>query len=251
MAGGGCRCCCFRERLPRAATSETRLSEFYRGPDDLPPDIPVFPLRGVILLPRSTLPLNVFEPRYLTMVNDVLAGARVIGIVQPDGEGAVEAGESPSGKDASLRRVGGVGRLSAFQETHDNRILISLTGIARFDIAQEVSTDLPYRVCSVNFSRFLADFAQGQGEERVDRKKLLTVLRKYLELNDLNADWDSINRSPNELLVNTLSMISPYGAEEKQALLEAQTLRDRAEVLIALAEMELAAPDTESGSTIQ
>ena len=227
------------------------MSEFYRGPDDLPPDIPVFPLRGVILLPRSTLPLNVFEPRYLTMVNDVLAGGRVIGVVQPDSEEGTEATESPSGKEVTLRRVGGIGRLSAFQETHDNRMLISLTGIARFDITQELATDLPYRVCSVSFSRFLADFEQGQGEEDVDRKRLLTVLRRYLESNDLNADWDSINRSPNELLVNTLSMISPYGPEEKQALLEAQTLNDRAEVLMALAEMELAAPDAESGSTIQ
>ncbi len=227
------------------------MSEFYRGPDDLPPDIPVFPLRGVILLPRSTLPLNVFEPRYLSMVNDVLAGERVIGIVQPDADGDAEEPESPSGNTVPLRQVGGVGRLSGFQETHDNRILISLSGIARFEITQEVSSDLPYRMCSVSFARFLTDFAPGTGEEDVDRTHLLTVLRRYLESNDLKADWDSINRSPNELLVNTLSMISPYGPEEKQALLEAQTLKDRAEVLIALAEMELAAPDAGSGSTIQ
>lgn len=205
-------------------------------------------MRGVILLPRSTLPLNVFEPRYLTMVNDALAGDRIIGIIQPEG-GSDE--ESPAGRDAPLRRIGGAGRITAFQETDDNRMLISMTGIARFEITDEAGTDLPYRHCSVNYARFASDFERGSGEDEVDRERLLSVLKAYLETNQLNADWESINRSANELLVNTLSVISPYGPEEKQALLEAVTLKERAEVLVALAEMELASSDSDSGSTLQ
>ena len=209
----------------------------------------MFPLRGVILLPRSTLPLNVFEPRYLALVNAALTGERVIGIIQPDpGAGDME---SPEPNDTPLRRIGGVGRITAFQETDDNRVLISLSGIARFEITDELGTDQPYRTCNVDYSRFSDDFIRGKGEDDVDRKRLITALKAYLSANNLNADWDSINRSANELLVNTLSMISPYGPEEKQALLEAESLARRAEVLVALAEMELAASDSESGSTIQ
>jgi len=215
----------------------------------LPAEIPIFPLRGVILLPRSTLPLNVFEPRYLALVNDALSGDRIIGIIQP--EGSEGEGESPLGRTVALRRFGGAGRLTAFQETDDNRMLVTLSGIARFEITAEAGTDLPYRICSVSYDRFAKDFERGAGEDDVDREKLLSVLKVYLDTNELSADWDSINRSANELLVNTLSMISPYGPEEKQALLEAGTLKERAEVLIALAEMELASSDSESGSTIQ
>ena len=209
--------------------------------------MPVFPLRGVILLPRSTIPLNIFEPRYLTLVNDVIAGSRIMGIVQPEGDGD----ESPSGRNVGLRRIGGAGRITAYQETDDNRILISLTGISRFEITCELNSDMPYRICSVNYERFANDFVRGKGEEDVDRDRLVSVLKTYLEVNNLSADWDGIERSSNELLVNTLSMISPYGPEEKQALLEADPLRRRAEVLVALAEMEIAASDSDSGSTIQ
>lgn len=203
----------------------------------------------MILLPRSTLPLNVFEPRYLALVNDALSADRIIGIIQP--EGSEGEGESPLERAVALRRFGGVGRLTAFQETDDNRMLVTLSGIARFEITAEAGTDLPYRICSVGYDRFAKDFERGAGEDDVDREKLLSVLKVYLDTNELSADWDSINRSANELLVNTLSMISPYGPEEKQALLEAGTLKERAEVLIALAEMELASSDSESGSTIQ
>jgi Lon protease-like protein len=215
----------------------------------MPAQVPVFPLRGVILLPRSTLPLNVFEPRYLSLVDDALSGNRLIGVVQPDA--AAGESESPEGRDVPLRRTGCVGRLTAFQETDDNRVLISLIGIARFEITGEAGTDRPYRICSVAYDRFHDDFVRGTGEEAVDRERLLAALKAYLSANKLSADWDSIDRSPNELLVNTLSMISPYGPEEKQALLEAESLARRAEVLVALAEMELAASDSESGSTIQ
>lgn len=208
----------------------------------------MFPLRGVILLPRTTLPLNVFEPRYLAMISDALAGSRIIGVVQPGGAGAEE---SPPGRDAPLHGIGGAGRLTAFQETDDNRMLISLSGVARFRIRDEAAGDLPYRVCAVDFGPFKADLERGLGESEVDRARLLGALKTYLKARGLGADWDSIDRSPNESLVNTLSMICPYGPEEKQALLEAETLKQRAEVLAALAEMEMAAPDAGSGSTLQ
>ncbi|MDA7946433.1 MAG: LON peptidase substrate-binding domain-containing protein [Hyphomicrobiaceae bacterium] len=224
------------------------MPETYVKVDDLPETLRVFPLRGVILLPRSTLPLNVFEPRYLALVNDVLAGDRLIGIVQPDTD---DAEESPLGKQANLRKTGGAGRLTAFQETDDGRYLITLSGICRFVIDAEENTDAPYRMCSVDWKPFAGDLEHGRGEEAVDRDRLLAVLKRYLEANKLSADWDGINNSSNELLVNTLSMISPYGPEEKQALLEAGDLKTRAEVLVALAEMELASGEGSTGSTLQ
>lgn len=183
------------------------------------------------------------------MINDALAGNRIIGIVQPAGGTGMD--ESPSGREVPLHDVGCAGRITAFQETDDNRILISLSGLARFRLAGELATDLPYRMSGVDFAPYKEDLERGRGEDEVKRDTLLGVLKSYLKAKGLGADWDSIDRSPNELLVNTLSMICPYGAEEKQALLEALTLKQRAEVLVALAEMDLAASDTESGSTLQ
>lgn len=209
----------------------------------------VFPLRGVILLPRSSFPLNVFEPRYMTLVNDALCGERLIGFVQPRAGG--EDAESPGGKDVPLRKIGGAGRLSAWQETDDGRYLITLNGVSRFAITCEQETAAPYRVFEVDWSQYADDLEQGYGEDAVDRERLLSVLRDYLEANKLSADWEGISHSSNELLVNTLSMISPYGPEEKQALLEAGDLKTRAEVLVALAEMDLAGADGGSGSTLQ
>jgi uncharacterized protein len=225
------------------------VTDRYRKPDDLPSLIPVFPLQGCILLPRSSLPLNIFEPRYLQMVNDALTRDRVIGIVQPGGQ--VDEGESPEGKSCTLRQTGGVGRITAFNETDDGRILITLTGIARFDITREESSALPYRTCHVSYEAYRRDFIRGHGQESVDWERLLRILRTYLDARKLSADWASIERSPAELLVNTLSMISPYGPEEKQALLEAPDLRQRAEVLMTLAQMELARPEDGSGSSLQ
>jgi hypothetical protein len=211
--------------------------------------VPVFPLAGVILLPRSTLPLNVFEPRYLEMVDDALAGNRIICVIQP--EGASTDDESPLGKAVPLRKIGSFGRITAYSESDDGRYLITLTGITRLEITDEISSDKPYRVCQVDANRFAADLDRGEGEAEVDRERLLAVLQSYLQAHDLAADWDSIARSSNELLVNTLSVISPYGPEEKQALLEAPDLKARAEVLVALAEMDLASPDDGSGTSVQ
>lgn len=222
----------------------------YHKPQDLPPRLPVFPLRGAILLPRSTLPLNVFEPRYLAMLHDALAGARLIGIIQPGRMVAEPDNESPPGKDVPLRPVGCAGRVTSYQELDDGRLAITLTGVSRFEVIGEAATSAPYRIMSVSYDRFARDFTRGLGEEQVDRENLLRVLKSYLEQNRLEADWTAIERASSESLVNALSIMAPYGPEEKQALLEAPDLRTRSEVLVALAEMEIAASGG-SGGTIQ
>ena len=223
-------------------------SALYMKPSDLPPRLPVFPLRGAILLPRATLPLNVFEPRYLAMVNDALAGSRMIGIIQPAGRDADE--ESPSSAIVPLRRVGCAGRITHFQELDDGRLVITLTGIARFEISGEVSTGKPFRTMAASYDRFANDFREGLGEDDVDRANLLRVLRGYLDSNRMRADWNAVQRASSEFLINVLAVMSPYGPEEKQALLEAPDLKTRADVLIALAQMESAAGG-ESGNTLQ
>ena len=209
----------------------------------------MFPLRGAILLPRASLTLNVFEPRYLALVDHALAGNRLIGVVQP----APEAGnaESPKGNSFPLRRVGCVGRITSFAENEDGRVVISLSGVARFRVCRDVEGEEPFRLCQVDFAPYAEDFVSGYGEDEVDRPRLIATLRSYLTANNLNADWERINSASTERLVNTLSILSPYGPEEKQCLLEASDLRARAEALIALAEMELAARDDGSGTSLQ
>lgn len=221
----------------------------YNHTSDLPSSIPVFPLTGAILLPRATMPLNIFEPRYLAMIDNAIAGARIIGIVQPLKPDPDQ--ESPQERSAPLKGVGCAGRITAFQELDDGRLLISLTGIARFKITEETATDEPYRVCRIDHSAYENDLIIGYGEEDVDRAALLDGLRSYLELNNLDADWDAIAKAPTELLVNSLSVISPFGPEEKQALLEAADLKARAETLATLAKMELASTDPSGGSQLQ
>lgn len=224
------------------------LTERYRRPADLPPRIPIFPLRGAILLPRATLPLNVFEPRYLEMLDDVMSGSRMIGVLQP--EGGDEDQESPVEKSVPLKRVGCAGRVTSYQEMDDGRLLITLTGVVRFGCVGEAESGTPYRIMSVSYDAFAADLTEGLGEEFVDRQNLLRVLKAYLAANDLKTDWSAIQRASNEFLINALSVMCPYGAEEKQALLEAKDLKTRADVLVALAEIELASNGS-SGSTLQ
>jgi Lon protease-like protein len=208
----------------------------------------MFPLRRAILLPRANLPLNVFEPRYLAMLEDVMSGPRVLGIVQP---ATSDDEESPAGKVAELRRIGCVGRVTAYQELDDGRLAIVLTGIARCALLSEVATPNLYRTFTVDFERFLADFIAGNGEDDVDRHNLIAALKTYLDARHQRADWSAISKAATEALVNMLAIASPYGPEEKQALLEAPTLKARAEALIALAEMELAAGTGGSGSRLQ
>ncbi len=225
----------------------------YRTLADLPEDVPVFPLRGVILLPRATLPLNIFEPRYLQMFDDMLRGKRLVAVIQPtQSSGVDETGkENPSDKAVPVRSIGCLGRLTAFQELDDGRMIVSLTGIARCEVVREIRTEHPYRTFRMRYGRYASDLISGAGEDNVDRDALLKALKAYLEARELNADWPAIARSSSETLINSLSIISPYGPEEKQALLEAPDLKTRGDVLVALAEMEIAAGPTGAGSTLQ
>jgi Lon protease-like protein len=210
------------------------INKAYDGSDDLPKVIPVFPLSGALLLPRGELPLNIFEPRYLAMIEDAIKGHRVIGLIQPESE------TEDTEKSPALQAVGCAGRLTQFAETGDGRYLITLTGIARFRILEEIAALTPYRQCRVDFAPFDSDFTPRQGEDAVDRESVLRTLREFAEANDVPVDWQSVREAPNEALVNALSMMSPYGPREKQALLEAPSLKIRAEVLVAITEFELA-----------
>jgi Lon protease-like protein len=218
----------------------------YRGPVDLPEVIPVFPLPGALLLPRGQMPLNIFEPRYLAMVDDCLRdGHRLIGMIQPD------AAHDGTPDKPALYKIGCVGRITQLAESGDGRYLIELTGVARFRVDEELKVATLYRQCRVTYAPFVDDFVARKGEEAVDREAVLTALRGFLEANDLKADWEGIDTAPNEALVNALSMMSPYGAPEKQALLEAPDLKTRAEILVAITEIELAKKNTEGEPQLQ
>ncbi len=217
----------------------------YRGPIDLPPVLSVFPLPGALLLPRGQMPLNIFEPRYIAMIDDALRdGHRLIGMIQPD---------STKGGTASkpaLYKIGCAGRITQLAESGDGRYLLELTGVARFRVEEELKVLTLYRQCRVSFAPFADDFIARKGEDAIDRPALVSALRDFLKANNLSADWDGIKNAPNEALVNALAMMSPYGPAEKQALLEAPDLKTRAEILVAVTEIELAKTNT-PGETLQ
>jgi uncharacterized protein len=218
----------------------------YRGAADLPGTIPIFPLPGALLLPRGQMPLNIFEPRYLEMIDDSLRdGHRLIGMIQPD------TAQTGTEDKPNLFKVGCVGRMTQIAETGDGRYLIQLTGIARFRIEAELEVATAYRQCRVTYAPFADDFIARKGEEAVDRKALLNALSAFLKANDLKADWEGIEKAPNEALVNALAMMSPYGPAEKQALLEAPDLKTRAKILVAVTEIELAKATTEGETPLQ
>jgi uncharacterized protein len=222
------------------------INAIYKGPDDLPGVIAIFPLPGALLLPRGQMPLNIFEPRYLAMIDDAFrSGTRVIGMIQPDPAHPGRVENKPN-----LFGVGCIGRISQLAESGDGRYLVQLTGVARFRIEEELALGTPYRQCRVTYQPFIDDFTARKGEDEVDRKAVLRALADFLKANNLKADWGGIENAPNEALVNALAMMSPYGAAEKQALLEAPDLKTRAEILIAVTEIELAKGKT-GESTLQ
>ena len=198
---------------------------------DLPQVIPVFPLDRVILLPRGQLPLNIFEPRYLNMVDDAMAGDRIIGLVQPVGGAPALPGLSP---------VGCAGRITSFAETSDGRYLITLTGVSRFRIAAELPSKAPYRQVRAAFDAYEADLTSPPEEPDFDRHAFLDALRTYLAHRSLDIDWETAESAPVEALVNSLSMALPFEPAEKQALLEAPSLLPRSEALIALMRIDAA-----------
>ena len=212
------------------------MAQGYVKAGDLPQVIPVFPLPGAILLPRGQLPLNIFEPRYLNMIDDAMAGDRIIGMVQPRG-GALGGPQRPSG----LSPVGCAGRITSFAETSDGRYLITLTGCARFHLASEIPAQTPYRQIRADFTRFEADLSAPPVDDvGLDRDGLLEALRAYLETRGLDIDWDTAETAPPEALINSLSMALPFDPPEKQALLEAASLTDRSAVLTALLTIDAA-----------
>jgi Lon protease-like protein len=206
----------------------------------------VFPLPGALLLPRGQMPLNIFEPRYLAMVDDSLRdGHRLIGMIQPD------VTHSRSEAVPALFRVGCVGRITQLAESGDGRYILELTGVARFKVVEELNALTSYRQCRVDFFPYADDFVARRGEEAVDRQALLEVLTDFLKANNLKVDWEGIEAAPNEALVNALAMMSPYGPAEKQAMLEAPDLKTRAEILIAVTEMDLAKKRTSGDPPVQ
>ncbi|WP_024515013.1 LON peptidase substrate-binding domain-containing protein [Bradyrhizobium sp. Tv2a-2] len=218
----------------------------YRGPGDLPEVIPVFPLPGALLLPRGQMPLNIFEQRYLSMVDDAFRdGHRLIGMIQPD------AAHSRSEERPVLFSIGCVGRITQLAETGDGRYILELTGVCRFRVVEEMTVLTAYRQCKVDYFPFIDDFTARKGEDAVDREALLAVLSDFLKANNLSVDWEGIENAPNEALVNALAMMSPYGPAEKQAMLEAPDLKTRAEILIAITEIDLAKKRTSGDPPLQ
>jgi len=200
--------------------------------DELPTTIPVFPLTGVLLLPRGRLPLNIFEPRYLAMTEDALAQRhRLIGMIQP-----VEPEQD--GKPPQLFPSGCAGRITSFSETEDGRFLITLAGLCRFTIVEEVETMRGYRRVVADFARWQRDL-QAESMAGIDRKHLLDLLKAYFAASSISADWEAIGATPDDRLITMLAMICPFEPQEKQALLEAPTLAERCKLMSGLMEMAI------------
>lgn len=200
--------------------------------DQLPTSLPIFPLTGVLLLPHGQLPLNIFEPRYLAMVDDAMRGERLIGMVQPrDSE--------PTPNGTAVYDVGCAGRITSYAETDDGRFLITLTGVSRFTIGEELPLKRGYRSVAPRWASFAADLETPPGVQ-FDRDRMLQLLRGYFTAQGLSANWDAIQSAPADRLVTSLSMICPFEPSEKQALLEAGDNSARAEVMMALMEMAIA-----------
>ena len=198
---------------------------------DLPDTIAVFPLPGALLLPRSRLPLHIFEPRYLQMLEDALkTPQRLIGMVQP--------GPSPGRPDA-LHSIGCAGRVTQFSETEDGRYLITLTGISRFRILHEIEGFTPYRRCTVSWDGFGRDLGQEERDPCFDRARFLDLLGRFLSARQFNTDWGTLKQAEDELLINSLSMLLDFEPEDKQALLEAPSLQTRRETLVTLIEFSM------------
>ncbi|HEY3950133.1 LON peptidase substrate-binding domain-containing protein [Phenylobacterium sp.] len=205
----------------------------YRKTADLPQMIPVFPLDGALLLPGGDLPLQIFEPRYLNMIDDVMAGDRIIGMIQTRAGG--------DRMRPRLSNVGCAGRITSYAETSDGRYLITLTGVCRFDAGEELALPTPYRQLRARYERFDADLAQGDEQPQAPaaaRERFARALKRYLNRRELDIDWETAQTAPLEALVNSLAMGLPFEPAEKQALLEAPALADRFETLATLLEID-------------
>jgi len=207
--------------------------------EQLPETLPIFPLSGVLLLPGGKLPLNIFEPRYLAMIFDVLAGHRMIGMVQPVQPGGF-AGDGMPSEDGrpKVHRIGCAGRISSFNETDDGRLLLALSGVCRFEIVRELDpAQGGYRRVSTVFSPYRHDLDHAEEEVALDRERLMAALAAFFRARNLSTDWDAVKQAADNNLVTSLAMALPFGPAEKQALLEAADSAARAKLLIALLEM--------------
>ncbi|HEV2673279.1 MAG TPA: LON peptidase substrate-binding domain-containing protein [Aliidongia sp.] len=209
---------------------------FETRPQDLPDSLPIFPLPGVLLLPRGRLPLNVFEPRYLAMTEDAIASDRLIGIIQP-------SVERPEGAEPPIYRTGCVGRITSFAE-EDHRYLITLTGICRFDVIEDHLTPGGYRRVTPDWSPYRQDFHETP-DGTADRARLIAGLKVFFRRQGIKADWDTVSGTPDERLVTSLAMICPFGPAEKQTLLQARDAAERARLLTGLIEMAILDPSSE------
>jgi uncharacterized protein len=207
----------------------------YSKIDDLPAELPIFPLTGVLLLPRGRLPLNIFEPRYLAMFDDAMGGSRMIGMIQPSA-----TKDDPFGAPvpADLFRVGCAGRITSFNETGDGRYLVALDGIVRFRVGEELPMHRGYRRIVPNWKPYAADLAEDNSA--IDRQRLIDLLQAYFQHLELSANWDAIGEAPDERLLTSLAMLCPFEPSEKQALLEADCLSDRARLMMTLLEIAIA-----------
>lgn len=207
---------------------------------NLPDILPLFPLPEALLLPRTRIQLNVFEPRYLAMVEDIMkTRERLIGMIQPRGEEA----------DGPLHDVGCAGRLSSFIETDDGRYLITLTGVTRFRVREQIAGSTPYLRANVNWQDYLRDLSGAQHDKGFDRGGFLKLLERFFALEELDTDWENLKQAEAEMLINSLSMLVPFKAKDKQALLEVETLTKRRETLVAL--LELAVQRNATGGGLQ
>lgn len=211
----------------------------YRKASDLPGTLAVFPLPGALLFPRWSLPLNIFEPRYLNMIDDAMSGHRLIGMIQPSGG---------TKQMPRLAHVGCAGRITSYSETEDGRYLINLTGVCRFRVDSELDVKTPYRQIRPAWSSFEADLSTPETDCLPDRQHLADALRKYVTMNEMEVDWDAVESAPLETLVNALAAGCPFSPMEKQALLEAPDLCGRCDALIALLDMDASGDDS---STLQ
>ena len=212
---------------------------------DLPEVIPVFPLTGALLLPRSRLPLHLFEPRYLAMLDDALKSpGRLIGMVQPS--------MAPGKKECDrLQAIGCVGRVTQMSETEDGRYMITLTGISRFRVLEEVDGFTPYRRARISWDGFDRDLGPADTDDGFNRQAFMKLLARYFESRELQTDWDTLKEADDELLINSLSMLLGFEPEDKQALLEARDIKTRADTLIAITEMVLAQSDEDQEWRLQ
>ena len=198
----------------------------FKTTQEIPKKIPIFPLTGAVLFPDTQLPLNIFEPRYIQMVDSALASPnRLIGMIQPSSSETKGLG--------NLKKVGCIGRISSFNEAEDSRYLITLTGVCRFEIEEELDTTTPYRQVIAKYENFETDL-ENMSLENIDRNKLLALVKKYLEHRKILADWEIIQQTPTKQIINYSGVLVPFSSEEKQLLLESKDLITRCSALEAL-----------------